>query len=378
MSRNRSRSVWAVIALLCVGLLATGCSWNGVNSVALPGTVGTSSQDFSITAEIENVGTLSQNSPVMINDVEVGSVGPMRVRGWHAEVELRLRQGTVVPANAVAKVGQTSLLGSMHIALDPPPGVAPAGRLPAGARIPLNRSSSYPSTEETLASVSSVVNGGGLGQLGGIIKELNDGFGGREGDTRMLLSNMTKFIGTLDRQRDDLVALLDQTRRVSTGFAAQDQVIEQALQRIPPGLAVLQAQMPNLTHALDRLRVFSNTATGVVGEVTDDLVADLQHLEPTLQALADVGYKIDSALDYALVFPYGQSVIDRAVRGDYMNLHATVDLTVPRMRRELLLGTPFGDPDATVPFAPEDPGYKQQPRHDPLFGPLAQPRQGGR
>ncbi|MFC9978561.1 MCE family protein [Gordonia sp. NPDC127522] len=378
MTPRVARGLWMTVALLCVSVLAAGCQWQGINSVALPGTAGTGSDDYQITVEIADVGTLSQNSPVLINDVEVGSVGPMRVRQWHAEIDVRLARGTVVPANAEAVVGQTSLLGSMHLALNPPAGDAPVGRLEPGARIPLERSASYPSTEETLASVSAVVNGGGLGQLGGIIEALNEGFGGHEADARQLLGNLSELVGTLDRQRADLVALLQQARRVSTGFAEQDSVIEDALRRIPRGLEVLQNEVPDLTTALDRLRVFSNTTTGVIDQVRDDLLADLRHLQPTLRALADVGPRIDSALAYATVFPYGQKVIDRAVRGDYINLHATVDLTVPRLRRELLLGTPFGDPDATVPFAPGDPGYSRQPTHDPLLAPLGRPGRGGR
>jgi phospholipid/cholesterol/gamma-HCH transport system substrate-binding protein len=376
--RRRARLARLAVTLACVTVLGAGCQWNGVNSLPLPGTVGTGDGDYTITAGVTNVGTLSQNSPVFINDVEVGSVGPMRVLGWHAVLELRLRKGTVVPGNAVVTVGQTSLLGSMHVALDPPPGVAPTGRIAPGASIPVERSSAYPSTEETLASVSSVVNGGGLGQLGGIIKALNEGFDGRQNDARELLRNLDTFVDTLDRQRGDLVDLLGQTRRLSTALADQDHVIEDALRRIPPGLAVLQDELPQITTALNRLRVFSNTTTGVVEDVQSDLLANLRHLEPTLRSLADVGPRIDSALAYATVFPYGQKVIDRAVRGDYINLHATVDLTVPRLQRELLLGTALGDPDAVVPFAPGDPGYSRQPTHDPLFGPLQHARRGGR
>lgn len=377
-SPRRSRSARLVVAMCSIAVLGAGCQWNGVNSMTLPGTVGTSGGGYDITVEIANIGTLSENSPVFINDVEVGSVGSMRVKEWHAEVQVRLSDGTAVPGNATATVGQTSLLGSMHVALDPPAGVEPKGLLSPGATIPLARSSSYPSTEETLASVSAVVNGGGLGQLGGIIRSLNEGFGGREDDVRELLGQLSTFVDTLDRQRGDLVGLLDQARRLSTSFAEQDQLISSALHRIPAGLAVVQDQLPQITRALDRLRVFSTTSTDVIDQVGDDLLTNLRHLEPTLRSLADVGPRINSALAYATVFPYGQEVIDRAVRGDYINLHATVDLTVPRLQRELLLGTALGDPNAVVPFAPGDPGYSRQPTHDPLLGPLRAVQRGGR
>ena len=90
----------------------------------------------------------------MIDDVVVGSVGTMRVQGWHADVEISVKRDVVVPANAVATVGQTSLLGSMHVELNPPLGQPGSGRLQPGATIPLSRSSTYPSTEQTLSSLS--------------------------------------------------------------------------------------------------------------------------------------------------------------------------------------------------------------------------------
>jgi len=37
----------------------------------------------------------------------------------------------------------------------------------------LNRSSTYPSTEQTLSALSVVVNGGGVGQIGDIVREFN-------------------------------------------------------------------------------------------------------------------------------------------------------------------------------------------------------------
>ena len=135
----------------------------------------------------------------MIDDVVVGSVGKMTVKNWHADVEISVKPDVVVPANAVATVGQTSLLGSMHLALDPPLGQAATGRLKPGATIPLNKSSTYPSTEQTLSSLSAVVNAGGLGQIGDVIHNFNAALSGRQGQVRDLLTRLDTFVGHLRR-----------------------------------------------------------------------------------------------------------------------------------------------------------------------------------
>ena len=119
------------------------------------------------------MSTMESNSPVMIDDVVVGSVGKMTMRNWHADVEVAVRPEVVVPANVIASVGQTSLLGSMHLELNTPLGQPPVGRLKSGAEIPLDKSSTYPSTEQTLSSLSVVLNTGGLGQIGDIIHNFN-------------------------------------------------------------------------------------------------------------------------------------------------------------------------------------------------------------
>jgi hypothetical protein len=119
----------------------------------------------------------------------------------------------------------------------------------------------------------------------------------------------------------------------------------------------LNKERPRITMALDKLRVFSDTASGLVNDTQADLVKNLQNLEPTIKALADIGPDLDAAIAQATVYPYAQSFIDRAVRGDYVNFYAILDLTVPRLKRTLFLGTRWGQEGAGLVPAPGDPWY---------------------
>ncbi len=267
---RRTRRV--VAATCCVVVSATGCAFHGLNSLPLPGTVGRGAGANIYHVELANVSTLESNSPVMIDDVVVGSVGRMTVKGWHADVEISVKRDVVVPANAVASVGQTSLLGSMHLELNPPLGQPGIGRLQPGATIPLNRASAYPSTEQTLSSLSVVVNGGGLGQIGEIVRNFTAALSGREGAVRDLINRLDKFVGTLDQQRDNIVASIQALNGLSATFAAQRDVLTRALRKVPPALEVLIRERPRLTTALDKLRVFSDTATGLINDTQADLV----------------------------------------------------------------------------------------------------------
>ena len=363
-------------AIASVAMVATGCAFQGVNSLPLPGAVGRGSDAVIYHVQIANIATLESNSPVLMNDVVVGSVGKMQVEDWHANVDISVKPDVVIPANAVASVGQTSLLGSMHLALNPPPGQRPEGKLAPGATIGLNDASTYPTTEQTLSSLSVVVNAGGLGQLGDVVHTFNQALSGREADFRDLFTQLDTFIGTLDQQRQSLVATIQALNRVATTFAGRRDSISEALQRIPHALEVLDQERPNLTTALTKLGQFSDTANKLVNTSQADLVNNLKNLQPTIQALADVGPDIDSAIAYATVFPYGQNLIDRAVRGDFINLFATVDISGPRLRKSIFLGSRAGQEGRDLVPVPGDT-YFGRYTYDPLGRPLAPPPAGG-
>lgn len=371
MITRRSLTRLTAVAACSVATL-TGCAFHGLNSLPLPGTVGRGADATVYHVELANIGTLEANSPVMIGDVIVGSVSRMVVKGWNADVEVSVKPDVVVPSNAVATVGQTSLLGSMHIALDPPVGEPPSGRLTPGSTLALNRTSTYPSTEQTLSSLSVLVNGGGLGKIGDLVTEFNAALNGREDKIRDLLTRLDDIVGMFADQRDDINASITALNRLAGTLAGQQEVITTALQRIPPALDVLVKQRPQITTALEKFGRFSDTATNLIHATRDDLLTNLRNLEPTVKALADVGPNLGTVLAYAPTYPYPQNFIDRAIRGDYLNQFITFDFTVPRLKRGLFLGTRWGQEGLPLTPAPGDPWFANYTK-DPLGMPLTPP-----
>jgi phospholipid/cholesterol/gamma-HCH transport system substrate-binding protein len=308
----------------------------------------------------------------MIGDVVVGAITSLAVQDWHANVEVSVRPDVVVPANAQATIGQTSLLGSMHLALDPPPGEQATGRLKPGSTIALNRSSTYPSTEQTLASVSSLINGGGIAHFGDIVHNLNAALNGHEDQFRDLLAQFNDFIGVLDGQRGKTVELIDGLNRLTATLASSSGSIDRALRAIPAAMEVLDRERPNITTALVKLGHFGDLATRLVNDSKADLVTNLQNLGPVTQSIADVGPELAAAVVGVTTYPYTQNFIDRAIRGDYMNTFAVIDLTAPRLKSGLFQGTRWGQTTPQVVPAPGDPeslNYTYDPLKSPIAGP---------
>lgn len=379
--KRRQRLIIATVAAT-VGIGASGCGWESLNSLPLPGAEGTGEGSYQVRIQMPNVTTLSPNSPVRVDDVTVGSVQDITVEGWHALVTVSINPGVELPANAVAKIGQTSLLGSNHLELAPPTDVRPEGVLKGGDVIPLDRAGAYPTTEQTLSSLSVVLNGGGLAQLQDITRELNIALDGREGAVHDLLPQITELVTKLDAQKGEIVAALSGLDRVAVTFAQEKDTLAAALEQIHPALQVLVEQRPNLTNALVALGVLSDTATRLIDSSGEDLRANLKSLAPVLKSLADTGDDLTNVLSLLITFPFPMKTMDHAIKGDYANLMMMLDLTGPRLDANFLTGTPLGGslggPEGVLGTSAGTAAQQGDPYADPLrpmppAGPAAAP-----
>jgi phospholipid/cholesterol/gamma-HCH transport system substrate-binding protein len=318
----------------------TGCGdWQGLNSLPLPGTEGTGPGAYTVTAQMPDVDNLEQNSRVRVGDVTVGNVSKIERQGWNALVTMTLNGDVVLPANATATIGQTSLLGSLHIELAPPREVAPGGRLAEGSLIPLSAAGSYPTTEQTLAAVSLLLNGGGIAQVQEVTYELSTAFTGREGDLRSLIEQLDLFIQYNNDQKNDIIAAAESLNNLVGQIAEQKPVVDEALRTIPDALEVLKDQREQLSEALVQLGKFSAFAGDSVNQTREALVAELKDLGPVLQSLADAGPALTRALSFFPTFPWPKETLHNWMRGDYGNLSLVFDLTLSRLDSGFFTGT---------------------------------------
>lgn len=332
---KRAIGVAVSIAVVCG---ATGCQWRGLNSLSLPGTA-SAGGTYTISAELPDVVVIAQNSRVRVADVTVGNVTKIEVQDWHALVTMRIDNGVHLPANSTATVGQTSLLGSMHIELAPPTDEPPRGELEDGAVIPLSRAATYPSTEQTLASVSLLLNGGGLAQLQEINQSFARALAGRESDMRSLLTQLDTFIAGLNDQTDDIISATEKLNGLVGQFAQQNRTVDRALTTIPQALAVLAEQRAQIADAADALGKFSAIAVSTVEQSREALVANLRNIAPVLRSLADAGPALTQGLDFLSTYPWVKSNIPNWFRGDFANISLVVDLTLSRIDSGLFTGT---------------------------------------
>jgi phospholipid/cholesterol/gamma-HCH transport system substrate-binding protein len=350
LHRKLSRGAVRTVALGSGVVVLAGCQFGGLNSLNMPGTAGHGAGSYSITVEVPDVASMPQNSPVMIDDVTVGSVSGVdavqRPDGtFFAAVKLSLDKNVKLPANSKAVVAQTSLLGSQHIGLvRPPAGQPQVGQLQDGSTIPLADGSRFPTTEEVLSSLGIVVNKGNLGALQDITDEAYAAVAGRTGDFVGLIPRLAEFTGALNQQTDDIIATADGLNRVAATLAAHKDSLSRALESLPAAVKVLNDNRKNIVDAFAALQSFSKVASHILSETKEDIAADFKDLYAVVKPLNDNRADFVSDLDLLPTFPFTTRYLRRAVRGDYLNVFVTFDLTLRRLG-ETIFTTAYFDPN---------------------------------
>lgn len=313
----------AAVILACS--LLTGCGFDGVHSLPLPGAVD-GSDTYRVTLHLEDATNLVPKESCRSHDTVVGSVESVTLdEDLKAEVVCRIKDGVRLPANAQATIKETSLLGERYVALDPPLGVQRRGVLARGADIPASRTRVDPNVEMVLGTLSLVLNGGGLGQLETITRELNVAFSGA--DVRQSLRQLGAFMGTLDAHKTDITATLDGLDRLAGRVSSQRQVLAQALDAVPGGLQALDENRPELISTLRRLDELSDVAVPLIRRTRANSTADLQHLSVILTELTKAGHDIALMLERLAVFPFPNQT-DGILRGDYGGAYFTFVLDI--------------------------------------------------
>ena len=377
--RKFSRIASRALALVMVALVLSSCgSWKGIANVPLPGGPGTGSNTMTIYVQMPDTLALNVNSRVRVADVFVGRVRAITLKNWVATLTVDLQSGIKLPENTLAKIGQTSLLGSQHVQLDAPPDPSPQ-LLKNGDTIPLKNSSAFPTTERVLASIATILRGGGLSNLETIQTEINNVLTGRADQIREFLNKLDTFTDELNKQRGDITHAIDSTNRLLSIVGQRTETLDRVLTEFPP----------LIKHFADTRDLFADavTALGRIGVAADNALApssanlhtNLQNLQRPLKQLGRASPYLVGALKLMLTLPFSIENVPKVVRGDYLNVSLMVDLTLSAIDNGVLSGTGVSgmlraleqswgrDPETMMP----DVRFTPNP-HDAPGGPLVE------
>ena len=338
MIRRRLTALARAIAAVMAGtILLSGCDFD-VYSLPLPGGTDVGDDPMTVTVQFTDVLDLVPKTSVKVNDVNVGRVTDIRLKGTTAEVTLELRNTTDLPENAIAEIRQTSLLGEKFVSLKPPVDEAPEGELGDGDHIPLENTGRNPEVEEVLGALSLVLNGGGVAQLKTIATELNLALEGREDAAKSVLTQVEGLMGQLDENKSDIVDAIESLNRLAVTAKDQQSSIDAALEELPSALDSVNRQRDDLVKMLKALNELGDVGVRVINESKDVTIETFRQLEPVLTQLADSGDSFVDAFHVFLTYPFVDEVVGRDPQvarnlhmGDYTNLAIDLDLNLNKI-----------------------------------------------
>jgi phospholipid/cholesterol/gamma-HCH transport system substrate-binding protein len=369
----------AVSLLLAAAVVLTGCEYRGAQSLPLPGAV-SGDDTYRVTIVFSDATSLAPKETCRINDTVVGSVESVSLNAdLQAEVVCVIRNSVTIPANAVGSLRETSLLGERYVALDPAAGTPARGRLEPGAVVPQTSTRVDPNAELVLGALSQLLNGGSLGTLGTITRELNTAMGST--DVAATADELGSLVSRLSTRRHDITASLTEMGRLSRLLARQRTVIADTLDTVPDGLRVLNRQRPRMTATLRRLARLSDVALPLIDRTKANTVADLHHLAPVLDELSKAGDDLARSVERIASFPFPSNFLS-TVKGDYAGSTVTYALDVDALNQLLGFrsarsnqGSPSTSGPARLPDLPGLSGLLDLPEllglpQLPLLGPV--------
>jgi phospholipid/cholesterol/gamma-HCH transport system substrate-binding protein len=327
------------VALTAAALVLSSCgSWKGIANVPLPGGPGTGPEHTTLYVQMPDTLALNVNSRVRVADVYVGRVRSIELRNWVATLTIDLEPSVKLPVNTLAKIGQTSLLGSQHVQLDAPPDPS-SQLLKSGDTIPLKNASAFPTTERVLASIASILTGGGVSNLETIQTEINNVLTGRGDQIREFLGRLDTFTDELNQQREDITRAIDSTNRLLTVVAERNNTLDAVLTEFPPLIQHFADTRDLFADAVEALGRISGAAEDALAPASANLNTNLANLQRPLRELGKAGPYVVNALKLLLTAPFSIENVPKVVRGDYINVSVLVDLTLSAIDNGFLSGT---------------------------------------
>lgn len=319
----------AAVATAVVGTVTlSSCS---IYDVQLPGGADVGSNPIKVHIMFRDVLDLVPQSTVKVDDVTVGKVTKIDLKGYVADVTVALPNTVDLPDNARAEIRQTSLLGEKFVSLSKP--ADPQGQLGNGDRIGLEDTGRNPELEEVFSALALLLNGGGVAQLKTISEELNTAFAGREDAVRSIITQISDFMGQLAANKNSIVTALENVNRLSLELRRQDGTIKSALDDLPPAIASVNSQRQDLVKMLKALSNLSSVGVRVIQASKASTIDALDNLAPVLAALGKADDALPKSLQVLLTYPFIDEAVGRDPEvarnlhmGDFTNLSISLTL----------------------------------------------------
>lgn len=301
-ARGRGWAARAGAALACAVLAATvsGCAIGSAATI-------TTSASFS------DVGTLALGAPVKLADVTVGKVTSITLTGDRAKVTMCVDRAAAVPANVVARLARTTILGERYVSLSVP--ARPEGRLANGDAI--RRSAVVPTVEEVVGAGSEVFGAISASDLAQILNAGGQAFSGEASALRRLLDDLSSVAAGYASRTAEITTAVESLDRLSTAMAPTSGTDALAITNLSHTVGVLAASSQRFEQLLGSLDTVSTQGATILQSEYPQIVDQLKALEAVSNQLAVHQQDLAQLLEY---LPQHDATMSSSVRHDFLDI----------------------------------------------------------
>ena len=252
-----------------------------------------------VTATFPRTVALYEGSDVKILGVPVGKVESVDPQGTDVNVKFWYDAETKVPDNAKAVIISPSVVGDRFIQLTP--AYTGGATLPDGAHLAPERTAEPLELDEIYTSLNDLnvalgPNGANRqGSLSRLLDTLARNFKGQGAQFHQTISDLSRFSGTLDRNKEELFASLRQLARFTATLERNDQNIRGFNRTLAQMSVVLEGERDDLARslaylgrAMDDITTFVRTNRGVLKDNINGLAQVSQILVKQRDAMKEI------------------------------------------------------------------------------------------
>lgn len=300
-----------------------------------------------VSAVFDDVLDLVPQAHVRAGDVPIGTVQRIELTDDNqARVVMQIEDDTGLPANTVAFLSKTSLLGERYVDLRPPEDVQAVGELSDGQRVEDARLvTDFETLVQTGGDVLAFLS---ADRLAAAIQTGAEAFGGEGSVLGQFLTDVEAFVGRYDESTDDLLALIDSLDAFTAAYAENADANAAVLADLEQASTAFEEVDEQLIDTLEDLAELSQSSERVLEENQEELSNLLRRLRKLLNELT----RVDGALSETLTWwPRHNIWVPRGEK----NEEAQVWLDF------ILCGVNDTDGDPSRDCTPPNPGQMSQP-----------------
>ncbi|MHB8439111.1 MAG: MlaD family protein [Acidimicrobiales bacterium] len=245
-------------------------------SVGLAACGGGGSGTITASAVFSDVNDLVTGAPVQYDEISVGSVKSISLDNGSARVVMQIQRSAHVPADVIAELQQTTILGQHFVALVAPanttgsitgatgasgaPGAAgapatlaggPTGLLRNGAVI--TRTEFIPGIQQLVSTGASVFGAVNAAQLAQIVDNGAEGFGGQAASIKQLLDDFNTVLGGYASRSSEIKSVIDNFNAFNATLAPNAQSDAQSIANLAQTTSILANESTQFNQLLQSL-----------------------------------------------------------------------------------------------------------------------------